>query len=142
MTKCFAVISVFWILVRVFVNAWSPILRHGSICKCCSDFITVIFKETETLCFIGIHQVFYSDQCFLEFGKCFSWVLDFKYLDAVCLWKLLMVCCSTYQQSENNLLHRNSPNNLLQTVFSEFWWCFWDSWYHLSGHSSICKGFS
>jgi len=39
-----------------------------------------------------------------------------------CLWKLLIVCCSTYQQSENTLFHYNPPSNLLRTVFSEFWW--------------------
>ena len=56
---------------EVFVNTRSPVSRHNSICKCCSDFITVIFQELKTLCFIGIRQVFYSDQCFLEFGECF-----------------------------------------------------------------------
>ena len=71
LTKCFAAISVFWILMRVFENTRSLVSRHNSICKCCSDFITVIFQEPKTLCFIGICQVFYSDQCFLEFGECF-----------------------------------------------------------------------
>ena len=53
LTKCFAAISVFWILVKVFVNTWSPVLRsiHSSICKCCSDFITVIFEEPKNTLF-------------------------------------------------------------------------------------------
>ena len=83
---CFAAISVFWILVRVFVNTRSPVSRHNSICKCCSDLITVIFQEPKTLCFLGICQVFYSDQCFLEFGECFREY--FKYLDAVLFVKV------------------------------------------------------
>ena len=69
------------------MNTRSPVSRHYLICKCCSDFITVIFQEPKTLCFIGIGQVFYSDQCFLEFGECFR-ELDFKYLDTVLFVKV------------------------------------------------------
>ena len=89
MTKCFAAISVFWILVRVFVNTRSPVSRHNSICKCCSDFITVIFQEPKTLCFIGIQHLFTSEQWFLDLVSVFVSTSLITCLDAVLFVKVV-----------------------------------------------------
>ena len=88
LTKFFAPISVCWILVRGFVNTRFNFSRYSSICKCCSDFIAVIFKEVETLCFVGIHWVVCSEKClkFSGFWGGFREYLISNGKTQFCLW--------------------------------------------------------
>ena len=62
--------SDFWSLVRVSWILDSTGL-DAVLYKMCSDFVSPHIKKAKTICFIGIQDLFSSEQCFLDFGECF-----------------------------------------------------------------------
>ena len=109
---------------EVFVNTWFLLSWRNSVFKSCSEFDAPHIKKAKTLCCIGIHSLFSSNQCFWILLRVFmpSWY-HLSWRSSVCK------CCSEIDapQIKGSKIFwfiRIQRVISLRAVFSGFWWWF------------------
>jgi len=112
--------SVFWTLVKDFVDFWSHLILRSPVCKSCSHFVSAHTRESKVGWLIAIWLIIVSDQCFLNFGEGFRGYLILLVSMEFCWLKKLRRCFSTCLGSENPWAYWRLTRLCLGSVFQDF----------------------
>ena len=112
--------SVFWTLVKDFVDIWSHLILRSSVRKSCSHFVSAHTRESKIGWLIAIWLIIASDQCFLNFGEGFRGYLISLVSMEFCWLKKLRRCFSTCLGSENPWAYWRLTRLCLGSVFQDF----------------------
>jgi len=112
--------SVFWSLVKDFVDIWSHLILRSPVCKSCSHFVSAHTRESKIGWLSAIWLIIASDQCFLNFGEGFRGYLISLVSMEFCWLKKLRRCFSTCLGSENPWAYWHLTRLCLESVFQDF----------------------